>query len=220
MTRPAPWRPPDPLPHSLETPRLRLRPFVSEDAAALFEAIDKHRDSYLPWLEWVRVDNRSVAECIYQIEASRRGAADWPCGEFRFGIFEREGGRLAGAIGFRPKAPSLHVAEIGYWVRPECRGRGICTEATGHVISWLFTAQEQGGWGLRRVDVLMAAANGASQAVPRRLNMRLEVAATEERFVEGVGWHDTRGYGILATEWDFAGHVARADRRRGLLEGA
>ncbi|MCA9310991.1 MAG: GNAT family N-acetyltransferase [Phycisphaerales bacterium] len=218
MNRPAPWTPPDPLPTHMVTPRLDVRPMVADDAVALFDAIEPHRASYLPWLEWVRVDDRSVAECVYQIEAARRDAASWPCHEYRFGIFSRADDGLLGAIGFRPKAPALHVAEIGYWVRPEARSRGVATEATGHLISWLFTPQEAGGWGLRRVDILMAAGNESSQAVPRRLNLRLELAAMEERYVEGPGFHDTRGYGVLASEWDLERHAARPDRRRGLFE--
>lgn len=220
MSEPQAWRPPDTLPLTLQTPRLLIRPYTSDDGEAIFEAIDTDRESYLPWLPWVRIDNRSVAECIFNIERFRRDALSWPCAEYVVGAFHGESGRLIGGIGFRPKSPALHIAEIGYWVRPDERGRGYCTEAVGHLISRMFTPQDSGGWELRRADVLMAAANEASQAVPRKLGMRLEFAAVQERWVEGVGYHDTRGYGILASEWDFERHCARADRQRGEFEPA
>ena len=214
------WNPPSPIPVEITTDRLCIPPYVSDDADALFAAIEADRASYLPWLPWVRVDNRTVGECHYNIERFRRDATTPIATEYTYGVFRLDDGGLIGGVGFRPKDPGLHVAEVGYWVRPDGRGRGYCTEFTGHMISWLFRGQADGGWGLRRVDILMAADNVASQRIPQKLNMRLELAAVQERYVDDVGYHDTRGYGILAAEWDHDRHRARDDRAPGMLEPA
>ena len=86
----------------------------------------------------------------------------------------------------------------------------VCTEAVAHLISWAFEHPSAGGWGLRRIEIYCAAANAASQRVPRKLGMRQEVTRRKARFVPGVGWDDTLGWGVLREEWDSAAHRVRA----------
>ena len=48
------------------------------------------------------------------------------------GVFD--GGRLVGALGLMPDGPSS--AELGYWVRPEYRGRGIAWRCVVALTGW------------------------------------------------------------------------------------
>jgi RimJ/RimL family protein N-acetyltransferase len=48
-------------------------------------------------------------------------------------------GRAVGSIGVRWIEPDQGVAEVGYWVAPEARGKGVCTRALKLVAGWVLT---------------------------------------------------------------------------------
>jgi RimJ/RimL family protein N-acetyltransferase len=204
----ASWKAPRPLPARLETPRLVLRYWEAGDAAGMLEALEVDRRSYLPWLPWVAEDNQDVAQCIFQIERMRRERESGD-GNFVIAVFDRATGAVVGGTGLHRIVAAAHQGEIGYWVRPDRRGEGLCTEAVRHLISWALRPSEQGGWGLRRIEVLCAGANAASQRVPRKLGLRKEVHRKQDRFVPGIGWDDTLGWGVVKEEWDGEGHSVR-----------
>jgi RimJ/RimL family protein N-acetyltransferase len=47
-------------------------------------------------------------------------------------------GAAAGSIGVRFVEPDQGVAEVGYWVAPETRGKGVCTRALRLVSRWVL----------------------------------------------------------------------------------
>ncbi len=207
---PSPWTPPlcvlagDQF--AWERDGIALRFWVEGDAPALFEAIDIDRGSFLPWLGWVRTDNRSVEDCLATIDRmrTRRTRIEPIADDFTLGIFDAATGAALGGTGLHRVVHSAHEGEIGYWVRPDRRGEGICGRAVAALLSWAFTAQGDGGWGLRRVHIRCAASNMASQRVPRKLGLREEARLVKERFVDTVGWDDTLVWGVLESEWDIA----------------
>lgn len=206
----SPWTPPlgvsagDPV--TWERDGLVLRFWERADAAALFEAIDTDRASFLPWLPWVRTDNRSVEDCLATIERMRvrRTRMEPTADDFTLGVFDARTGAALGGTGLHRVVHAAHEGEIGYWVRPDRRGEGICTRTVASLLSWAFTAQRDGGWGLRRVHIRCAASNLASQRVPRKLGLREEARLVQERWVDTVGWNDTLVWGVLKHEWDIA----------------
>jgi len=207
---PRPWAPPNPCPGLLHTPRLTLRYFESGDAVSLQAALDIDRGSFLPWLPWVKTDNRSPVECIFNIERFRRArerTAPTP-DDFVIGIFDRATGGVAGGTGFHRIKLATAEAEIGYWIRPDLRGRGLCTEAVRGMISWGFAAPPA-GWGFRRITIYCAGGNAASQGVPRKLGLRQEIHCKGDRWIDERGFDDTLGWGVLGSEWDRARHVIK-----------
>lgn len=216
LNDPDPWKAPDPLPGPIETERLVLRAYEHGDAAALLEALDSDRNALLPWIVWVRTDNRTLAECHYSIEMFRRAAEAPGCTDFTMGIFDRVTGAVVGGTGLHRIRAGQRDAEIGYWVRSDRRGQGIATEATAALLTAGFAPQAAGGWGFRRITILCAAENLASAAVPGKLGMRLEVRARKERYMDGVGYYDLLGFALLADEWDPAARRARPGIGAGL----
>jgi RimJ/RimL family protein N-acetyltransferase len=205
---PTAWKAPRPLPEQVQTPRLLLRAWKPEDAPSMLAALNIDRASYLPWLPWVRDDNQDISQCIFNIERMRRHheAHD---DNFVLGIFDRHTGEAVGGTGLHRIDAASHTAEIGYWVRPDRRGQGLCTEAVAHHISWALRDSAAGGWGLRRLVIFCAGPNEASQRVPRKLGLRQEVTQRAARFVPGHGWTDTLGWGVLREEWDAERHRVR-----------
>lgn len=208
---PVPWVPPlhvlagDPVAWTANG--LTLRFWERADAIALFEAIEAQRASFLPWLGWVRTSNLSPEQCIETIDRmhARRTRTEPIADDFTLGIFDAATGLALGGTGLHRIVHEAHEGEIGYWVRPDRRGEGICGRAVAALLSWAFTAQSEGGWGLRRVHIRCAASNLASQRVPRKLGLREEARLVRERWVDTVGWDDTLVWGVLRDEWDIDG---------------
>lgn len=165
----------------------------------------------MPWLPWLQTDNRTLEECTFNIERFKRArerATPTP-DDFVLGIFDRETGKAVGGTGLHRMDLPAHHGEIGYYIRPDRRGSGLCTEAVAGLITWSFTAQSAGGWGLRRIDIYCSGRNVASQAVPRKLGLRQEVHQPCKRWTEGLGWDDNLGWGVLVEEWDRAAQALR-----------
>jgi RimJ/RimL family protein N-acetyltransferase len=204
---PAAWRPPVPLPQRMETARTVIRLWQPEDTQAMLDALNAERGSYLPWLPWVEADNQNFAQCMYQIERARREAIEG--NDFTLGIFDLATAAVIGGTGFhRMDRPCWH-AEVGYWVRPERRGEGLCTEAVAGMLSWGFAPAAEGGWGFRRIEIFCAGGNVPSQRVPQKLGLRAEVTKRKARWVKGRGWDDILGWGVLAEEWDCRKHALK-----------
>lgn len=176
----------------------------------MLDALNADRASFLPWLPWVLADNRTLDECSAAIERFRIKAdrQDPPADDFVIGIFDRASGLPLGGTGLHRIVHAWHEAEIGYWIRPDRRAQGLCTEAVAGLISWAFTPHERGGWGLRRLHIRCAGRNAASQRVPAKLGLRHEARLVRERWTDGLnspipsGWDDTLVWGVVTEEWD------------------
>jgi ribosomal-protein-alanine N-acetyltransferase len=73
-------------------------------------------------------------------------------------------------------------AELGYWLLPAARGKGLATEASSALSRWGFSAL-----GLERIELVIPLANAPSHAVAERLR-----AVREERTVEGAAVYSLR----------------------------
>lgn len=208
---PVPWTPPSPLPAAIRTDRLVLRWFEAGDAQRLHEAVDSSRADCLPWLPWAEAGHESPeasAAVIADFDRRRAEGSD-----FTLGIFDCNTARVVGGTGLHRPKPQWHTAEIGYWLRSDARGSGICTEAVRHLISSAFTPQSAGGFGLRRLEIFCAAPNTASSAVPKRLGLGDPCRLQAERWVDTLGWTDSLAWDLLVQEWDTSAHaIARTTR--------
>lgn len=216
MSDPDPWKLPHPVPERIETARLVIRPYEHSDAASLLEAVVSSRTSLTPWLPWAETDHRSIEETHYTIEFFARRESSPECKHFAFGVFDRETGAVLGSTSIHNIEHGQHCGSTGYWMRIDRRGQGVCTEATGAIITNAFTPQDRGGWGLRRMTIYCAEVNAASAQVARRLGMRLETRAPGGRYIRGVGYHTELMFGVLASEWDFERQRAKPGIERGI----
>jgi RimJ/RimL family protein N-acetyltransferase len=187
-----------------------IRFFEASDAAGMLAALDADRSSLLPWLPWVATDNRNEAECVFHIERFRRSREAFPPTELAMGIFDANTGEVVGGTGFHRLDTEIGQGEIGYWIRGDRAGRGLCTEAVAELITSGFTPQGRGGWGFRRITILCAEPNIASRRVPEKLGLRLELASQGDRWIDGLGFVGTLAWGALREDWDFEAKRALA----------
>lgn len=73
-----------------------------------------------------------------------------------------------GSFGIMQVNLSTKTAEVGYWLHPAVRGRGITTEAVRMLVRHASIAVEDGGLGLRRLTLNAAGGNVASQRVAEK----------------------------------------------------
>jgi RimJ/RimL family protein N-acetyltransferase len=97
-------------------------------------------------------------------------------------------------------SPISDSAEVGYWMAPSGRGRGIATEAVRLVVRHAFAATADGGLGLRRLLLAHASGNGASRKVAVRNGFApTGVERSAERLGDGT-YADLHWYDLLATD--------------------
>lgn len=65
--------------------------------------------------------------------------------------------------------------EIGYWIRADKAGQGLCTEATAALTRAVFELTD-----IERIEIRVDPANEASRAIPRKLGY-LEEATLRQR---------------------------------------
>jgi len=92
-------------------------------------------------------------------------------------------------------------AEVGYWIHPAARGRGVATEATRLAVRHGFIPEGDGGLGLQRVRAVAAVGNAASRRVLEKAG--LSVQGHERRLVtlEGGVRADAVILDVLAEEF-------------------
>lgn len=169
-----------------------LRPFRRRDLASVDEAVRTSLTDlamYLPWA--VDYSKNTTAHFI------RDSAAAWAeARAFDFTIRNADSPeRHLGNISiWWVSRPNL-VGEIGYWIRSDATGRGICTEAAANVVQIGFEEL-----GMHRITLRIAVGNLASERVAEKLGFAHEGLLRDEVRV-GNDWMDHTVWGLLEHEW-------------------
>lgn len=166
--------------------RLQLR--EGRQLVAAVQASLPELSRYLPW-----------AEPGYDLAAARRFIA-FAREEERTGrglhwsVFERASGELVGGVGLMTRV--FESAELGYWIRSDRAGGGLCTSAARLVLDHGFATR-----GLRRVWLVCDVANRGSIHVARKLGMTREGRLRDYMVVRGRP-RDHYLYAVLRGEWE------------------
>jgi RimJ/RimL family protein N-acetyltransferase len=139
---------------------VRLREWVEADAPELVASIDGD-DEIARWLDQIP-QPYTVEHALEYI-----GGSAGNDGETRFAITDAADGRLLGSVGARWNE-TRDVAEVGYWLRADARGRGATTAAVRLVVAWALAQ------GAARVQLRAAVGNDASRRVAEKAGFRLD----------------------------------------------
>jgi len=176
---------------TLETQRLRLRPYSEADIPELLPLIGA----------------REVAATTLRIphpytEADARGffeMAEQP-GRIWLAITLRSDGRQIGGIGLRVDEQHQN-AELGYWLGVSYWGQGYATEAARETLRYGFEDLH-----LHRIFATHFKHNPASGRILRKIGMRYE-GCQREHFLKWDQFVDSELYGILRREWQISREV-------------
>jgi ribosomal-protein-serine acetyltransferase len=169
---------------------LYLRIYTTEDAAMLFNVVNKARAHLEPWLNWVRETTREdhslqfIEHALYKQEMQE---------ELAMGIFlENE---LIGGIGMHGWDHDLRLAQLGYWIIPEQEGKGIISSCMAAFTNYLFTHLA-----LEKLEIRFVTGNARSRRVAEYLGFRVEGIIRRAYLRNGLA-EDLVVTGILRQEW-------------------
>jgi RimJ/RimL family protein N-acetyltransferase len=112
-----------------------------------------------------------------------------------FVVCDATSGDVLGSVGVHQIDRANASAEVGYWLLPKARGRGLATAAVSAVARWAF-----GSLGLGRLELLHATENFASCGVATRAGFGLE-GTLRSSFRYGDGrLHDEHLHARLSTD--------------------
>jgi ribosomal-protein-alanine N-acetyltransferase len=174
---------------TLDTARLRLRPFAEADEDALFAL---HSNAHVlrywdspPWTDPARA-GRFVARCR-QLSEDGSGA--------RLAMDRASDGAFIGWCGLTRWNPDHRSASLGYCLDDAAWGHGYATEGARALLRWAFDTLD-----LNRVQAEADTRNVASARVLEKLGFVLEGTLREDCVVNG-DVSDSWVYGLLRREW-------------------
>lgn len=140
---------------------ITLRPYRLSDALPLYQAVRESLPELLPWMPWACADY-SIKDSSKWIESCVR---TWAKGkEYNFVIISSKDGGLLGGCGLNQVRRRARFANLGYWVRSKCTGKGIATAAALLVTCFGFNEL-----GLNRIEIGAATGNAVSQRVAEKV---------------------------------------------------
>ncbi|MEU8253746.1 GNAT family N-acetyltransferase [Micromonospora inaquosa] len=175
---------------------VRLRPFRAEDSADVVDGcadpLTQRFVSNLP-TPYTETDAR------WWIDVGAPAA--WTGGGAAYAVADPATDRLLGAVGLSNPVPARGQLEIGYWMRPAARGRGLATAATRALSEHAFAT------GAVRLELLTEPENGPSQRVALAAGFRYEGLRRSAGASREAGRHDLLAWVRVAG--DPPGPVAR-----------
>ena len=172
---------------------VRIRPYELSDAPALYEAA---RESYLdigPWMPWCHADYQ-LAEAQTWVTAVIDGAKSGTIYDFAILIDDR----FAGACGINQINPHDRVANLGYWLRSSCTGKGVAAWAARHVIDWAFDNTV-----LNRIEIVVAVNNARSLRVAEKVGATRDAVLPMRTMANGVAT-DAVMHSVLRSDRTYA----------------
>jgi RimJ/RimL family protein N-acetyltransferase len=174
---------------TLQTDRLRLRPFTNADGDAIFALQSNSRvlrywDSP-PWTERDRAE-RFLARCA-EMEQEGTGA--------RLAVDRLSDDAFIGWFHLSNWNSTYRSASMGYCFDDEAWGHGFATEAGGAVLNWAFETLD-----LNRVQAETDTRNLGSARVLEKLGFVLEGTLREDCVVDG-DVSDSWVFGLLRQDW-------------------
>jgi ribosomal-protein-alanine N-acetyltransferase len=170
---------------TLQTKRLRLRPFTLADAPD----VQRYCGAYEIALNTAMIPHPYPAGAAEAWIGEHQSDFD----EDRLVHFAIDDGQLAGAIGLVLKENA--IAEIGYWIAVPFWGRGYASEAAAEVLRYGFEERY-----LVRIFAMHYGRNPASGRVLQKIGMRHE-GTLRRHAMKWDEYVDLVCYGMLREEW-------------------
>jgi RimJ/RimL family protein N-acetyltransferase len=152
-----------------------LRPDDPDDAPAVARAFAEDPHLAVDW----GIDE-TPDEALARRWLTER-AELWEKGEGRhLAVVETEGDAFAGGVNFHNIRDDHKRAEVGFWLAPWARGRGLGSAAVAAACEWAFER-----WQLNRIEMTTLPDNDAALALGRKLGFTREGLLRQRNFERG-----------------------------------
>jgi ribosomal-protein-alanine N-acetyltransferase len=166
---------------TLETPRLKLRPYTEADIPELLPLIGTRE---------VAATTPRIAHPYTEQDAKAFLALAKDPDKLWLAITLRSDGRQIGGVGLRVEKQHHH-AELGYWLGVPFWGHGYATEAAADILRYGFDC----------VTVSRHLPNQASGRILKKIGMKYE-GCHREHLLKWDRFVDSELYGMLRREWE------------------
>ena len=160
---------------------LLLRPLKPSDNKASYEAVRESIDDISPWMPWCH-ENYTLNDSKKWIEHCIKARSNST--EFHFAITDKIDRTFLGCCGLNNIDKNNRIANLGYWVRSDRKGKGIASSVVGLLARFAFEKLK-----LNRVEIIPAIGNKASQRVAIKARATKE-GILRERIVVGDKIYD------------------------------
>ncbi|UPK76056.1 GNAT family N-acetyltransferase [Nocardioidaceae bacterium SCSIO 66511] len=177
----------------IEGAKVRLRPFEERDIPRIVEACsDPTTRHWVPLIPSPYTEATARTYLASSAWSAATGTMALWC------VADIDSDELAGNIAVLRIDDRNICGEIGYWMHPAARGRGLMTEATQLAVDYALTPIAKGGIGRRRLELYAGTENAASNAIARKAGFELVgIRHASERLADGT-YADLNGYELLA----------------------
>ncbi len=151
---------------------LVLRPFEDRDASVFTEAVLESVGTVGRWMPWCHA-GYTERDALAWFAAANAGALTG--GAYEFGVFldGRDGeSTFVGSAGLNQINRQHAVCNLGYWVRRSMLRQGVASRCVDALSRHAFDTLD-----LRRVEIVVAVGNVASEAVARKSGALFECIA-------------------------------------------
>ncbi|MBL6815080.1 MAG: GNAT family N-acetyltransferase [Pseudomonadales bacterium] len=152
--------------------QIHIRPFKTVDAAELQSAVLESVGHIGPWLDWA-TPRYSLTDARDWVSESRTLWARQST--YRWLITDAQSRSIYGSVEISRQLLGGKVGRMGYWLRRQALGKGICSRAGKAALNYVFHR------GLfEQVDLYIDPANEPSLAVARKLGAQLQGERADE----------------------------------------
>jgi RimJ/RimL family protein N-acetyltransferase len=176
---------------------LRLRAWDPESATEVDAWLRGHLDP--EFLRW-NTPLRDITDTIGARESLRGKVAAMEAGTgVAFCVTDAEDGTVLGQVGLNAIDRIQSSANVGYWVLPEARGRGVAARSLRLATIWFFAEI-----GLHRLKLGHGIGHEASCRIAERCGFRYEGTQRGAMWEAGRrdAWRDVHSHARLATDPD------------------
>ncbi|HCU9712781.1 TPA: GNAT family N-acetyltransferase [Staphylococcus aureus] len=171
--------------------QIRLKILEAHDTEALFNLVNRSRNSLREWLAWVDATEQPSDTRAF----IKSGLLQFADGNgFQCGIWYE--GTLVGVIGLHEINHMHRKTSLGYYLDKQFEGHGIMTQAVEALIKYCFDEIE-----LNRIEISAAVNNEKSQAIPERLGFTREGMLRDNELLNGI-YSSSYIYSLLKSEYN------------------
>jgi RimJ/RimL family protein N-acetyltransferase len=144
---------------------ITLRPLSIEDVDEYHAAIIESLPDLIPWMSYS--ENHTVQNTRKELKQCRE---KWEANDsYDFAITDSSDGKIIGFCILNRIDNQNRVANLGYWVRSSCSGKGIAPAATVLLAKWALDT-----CGFRRIELSIAKQNKRSLLVAEKAGAHRE----------------------------------------------